>query len=93
MSLASPSSLSPKTLTFPSESISYLEQQSPYNTFGGYNHVFAKSQTRWQTDNSYMSEMTFHGDLRYNFFFIDGSVHLEDVNVAWSSNFWNVTRE
>ena len=71
-------------LTDPSDTISHLEQQAPYNSIGGTNHVFAKDLNRWQKDSNYLDQMTFHiRPLSYNSLFTDGSVRLKNINSAW----------
>jgi prepilin-type N-terminal cleavage/methylation domain-containing protein/prepilin-type processing-associated H-X9-DG protein len=80
-----------------SETIVFLEQQAPYNTIGGYNHCFAKDIGRWQKDNNFIDQMTFHNrSLNYNFAFADGSVRLMNINKAWNggvNGFWNRRRQ
>jgi prepilin-type N-terminal cleavage/methylation domain-containing protein/prepilin-type processing-associated H-X9-DG protein len=85
------------TLTNPSDTVAYLEQQAPYNTIGGSNHAFSKNLTRWQKDSSYLDQMTFHyRTLNYNFLFADGSVRLMNINSAWNGGpkgYWDRNKE
>jgi prepilin-type N-terminal cleavage/methylation domain-containing protein len=76
-------SINVDSLEAPSDTITHLEMQAPINTIGGSHHNGAKSQTKWQMDSNYTDQMKFHGGLRYNFLFGEGSVRLMNVNNAW----------
>lgn len=85
------------TLSHPSETITHLEQQSPYSTIGGYNHDFAASVSAWQVHSNYLDQMTFHyRPFTYNFLFADGSARAMNVYSAWDGGrfgFWDRNKE